>query len=256
MSRAIGMIGERFGDLLVMREAGRAGDGKIKWISQCGCGSEFAATGVRIRSGEVITCPACSAERVRLSVQTHGERTSSEYRAWTHAKSRCFNSNVPEFKNYGGRGISMCDRWRNSFERFLEDMGRRLSSGHSIDRIDVNGNYEPGNCRWATSKEQANNKRCNRLIEISGETRTMAQWADLAGLSRETMLKRVKKGFTGKSLIAPSNEPDTLTFQGVTASIPEWSKITGIQKSTLYWRLNSQSWDIEKALTKGARKCA
>lgn len=256
MSRAIDMTGKRFGELQVLRESGRAGDGKIKWIARCGCGSEFAATGVRIRSGEVKTCPACSRERVRLAHVTHGERRTPEYRTWTHIKSRCLNSNVPEFKHYGGRGVSICDRWRESYEAFLEDMGRRPPGKHSIDRIDVNGDYEPGNCRWATHIEQGNNKRCNRLIEINGETKTMAQWADFAGISRETMLKRVKKGFTGSDLIAESKDPDTFTLNGVTATIPEWSEITGIKRATLYWRLNSQQWDIEKALTKGAKKCA
>lgn len=255
MGSAINMTGMVFGALTVLCENGRSGDGKIKWLVKCGCGEAFSATGVRIRSGEVRSCPDCSKERVRSASTTHGKSQSDEYRIWTHIKSRCLNSNVPEFVNYGGRGISICDRWRKSFENFLSDMGPRPSKRHSIDRIDTNGNYEPDNCRWATNKVQANNRRANRLIEIEGTTKTMAQWADGSGLRHETLLKRLKKGVSGKTLLAASAAPEKYTFRGITASIPEWSRITGIKKATLYWRIKNQSWALDKALTEGATKC-
>lgn len=251
----IDMTGMRYASLTVVGEGGRASDGKRKWVVLCDCGNSFEATGTKIRSGEVKTCPGCSKERVRISRVKHGMRGSAEYRIWTHIKSRCYNERVPEYKHYGGRGISMCDRWRESFENFLADMGERPTPGHSIDRRDVNGNYEPVNCRWATDIEQQNNRRNNRKITIAGETKNMAQWADENGLRRESVFKRVKRGKVGESIISESKTAAKILFNGIEASIPEWSEIIGIKKATLYWRINEQNWPIEKALTKGARSC-
>jgi hypothetical protein len=190
---------------------------------------------------------------VRLSRVQHGQRGSAEYRIWTHIKSRCFNAKVPEYKNYGGRGVTMCDRWRESFAAFLADVGPRPSPAHSIDRFpDNDGNYEPGNCRWATVKEQANNMRSNRKVTVGEETRNMSQWADSIGVRREVIFKRLNRGISGDRLLAKPFEPETFSFRGTTASIPEWSAKTGIKRSTLYWRINKQHWPVERALTEGA----
>jgi hypothetical protein len=99
------------------------------------------------------------------------------------------------YENYGGRGITVCDRWRDSFVAFYEDMGERPSPKHSIDRIDSNGNYEPGNCRWATPKQQMNNRRANRMITIDGETLSLQKWADRSGINRSTIYSRVGHGW-------------------------------------------------------------
>jgi hypothetical protein len=181
-------------------------------------------------------------------------RHSDEYRIWTHIKTRCFNPRVPEYGNYGGRGISMCDRWRNSFESFLLDMGERPTAEHSIDRFPNNdGHYEPGNCRWATTKEQANNMRSNRKVTIGCETRNMSQWADEIGVTREVIFKRLKRGKAGAELLAKPTKTQQVTFNGVSATIPEWSARTGIHSSVLYWRINTRRWPLDRALTKGAQ---
>lgn len=255
-SRAIDMTGQRYGSATAVRSVGLTSDGKYKWLFLCDCGNEFEANGAKFRSGEATTCQSCAKERVRLSRTTHGMGKTVEYRTWTHIKSRCYNSNVPEYADYGGRGISVCSRWLESFENFLHDMGPRPSGRMTIDRYpDNDGNYEPGNCRWATYTQQANNTRANRKITINGDTKNMAEWAKEFGLRTENVFKRLKRGKSGESILKKSWEADVFDFNGVSASIPEWSAITGIKKATLYWRINTNHWPIEKALTKGATQC-
>ena len=115
-----------------------------------------------------------------------------EYRAWKYMRSRCNNPNDTWFADYGGRGIAVCPEW-DSFERFIEDMGNAPSEHHSPDRIDVNGNYEPGNVRWADRKAQARNKRSSRYITYNGETKTLADWADTLGLNYDALQMRLNK---------------------------------------------------------------
>lgn len=251
--KTIDMTGRRFGNVVAIRPEPLPGS-KTKWFCKCDCGQEFKTCGGKLRSGEVISCPQCSRERVRQCHLKHGCRKTAEYRIWTHIKSRCLNPKVPEFKHYGGRGISMCERWRCSFEAFLADMGPRPSATHSIDRIDNCGNYEPGNCRWATQKEQANNTRANRKVLVDNETKNMTQWADSIGVRREVIFKRLKRGVVGDRLLECKFTPKKFAFNGVEATIPEWSSKTGINRATLYWRINKQQWPLEKALTEGAKQ--
>lgn len=125
-----------------------------------------------------------------------GNRSSySEYAIWYQIKDRCFNTNNLSFKSYGGRGITVCDRW-SSYDNFIKDMGVRPSEAHSIDRIDVNGNYEPTNCRWATAIEQANNTRANRSVVWKGEKLTVKQVADLEVLPASRLYARLDHGMT------------------------------------------------------------
>lgn len=127
------------------------------------------------------------------------------YSVWILMKQRCLNPKNPAFINYGQRGITVCDRWKHSFDNFLEDMGERPSKLHSIDRIDNNGNYEPLNCRWATRKVQNNNSRNNRYIEFRGQTKTMAQWCEIYKINPTTFYRRYyqHKWSLEKSLTAP-----------------------------------------------------
>ena len=130
----------------------------------------------------------------------HGHKTadggSREYHCYNAMRARCHNPKTPHFSRYGARGISVCDRWRDSFLAFLEDMGRCPSPQHSIDRIDNDGNYEPGNCRWATATEQANNRTTSKFITHHGMTMTQAQWARRIGIKQSTLHARLKTGWT------------------------------------------------------------
>jgi len=120
----------------------------------------------------------------------HGMCRSAEYRTWSHMKDRCNNPNDKRYHCYGGRGIKICDAWNNSFESFFTDMGER-PEGMTIDRIDNNGDYEPSNCRWASTKTQCNNKRTNRMFTYNGKTQTMQQWADEYNLPLSTLKNRI-----------------------------------------------------------------
>src|SRR5688572_19651257 len=124
----------------------------------------------------------------------HGMYRTPEYKIWKGMIDRCYNPNCRNYANYGGRGIAMCDRWRKSFKAFIEDMGRRPSSLHSLDRKDNSGNYGPENCRWATRSEQQRNTRQNVLLTKDGVTLTMIEWAERLGLKYETIRFRRYRG--------------------------------------------------------------
>lgn len=125
----------------------------------------------------------------------HGKSNHELYITYRKMRQRCLNPKSDSFRYYGGRGIKICDRWINSFENFLDDMGER-PEGMTLDRIDVNGNYEPSNCRWATAKEQMNNTRYNRVITINGVTMSLAMWSDEYGVSATTIYGRLKRGWS------------------------------------------------------------
>ena len=126
----------------------------------------------------------------------HGMTKTSEYHAWSNIKARCFNPNNPRYSDWGGRGIAVCDRWKNSFENFLADMGTKPSPKHSLDRIDNDGDYSDENCKWSTKAEQDNNRRSNRLITIGCVTLTIAQWTKEMGFGQNVIYNRLKIGWS------------------------------------------------------------
>lgn len=161
--KLIDLTGSRFGRLTVMRRAGNASTGDAQWLCICDCGETVTVRGTRLRSGESRSCSCLQKEIVSSRNSTHRLSKSPEYRSWSSMIARCENPKYHHYHRYGGRGITICDRWRDSFESFLADMGPRPSLSHSIDRYpDNDGNYEPGNCRWATPAEQRHNRSDSR----------------------------------------------------------------------------------------------
>jgi len=249
------LTGQNFGRLRVNSYAGRI-SANNQWNCTCDCGALCRVAGGNLRSGHTLSCGCLHREASSAAAKTHGRTKSAEYRTWAAMKSRCQDPSASSFQNYGQRGITVCSRWNNSFEMFLGDMGPRPSKNHSIDRRDVNGNYEPTNCRWATAKEQANNKRNNRWLTINGKTRTLQQWADAAGLDRSVIVSRVQAGISGEALLAPSDRHNYLTYKGITDSYKGWSVRTGIKHETISQRVRRDKWSAAKTLTVGATKCA
>lgn len=185
--------------------------------------------------------------------EQHGMTNTREYRAWTDMRTRCNNSRSSSFAHYGGRGIKVCSAW-DSFLKFLADMGPLPSPDHTLERNDVNGNYEPLNCRWATRAEQAANKRTTVLVCVNGETKRLPELAASVGLSHSGMWLRVKLG--AADLARGSKRKGWVTFNGTTDTYQGWYRRTGIKPSTIAMRLTKYGWPIEKALTQGASPCA
>jgi hypothetical protein len=210
MRPAINLSGKRFGKLLVLTQAASDPVRGAAWNCQCDCGNTSVVRAKHLKGGQTRSC-GC----IRMALQRtkalnrkpkHGEarkaNQSLEYKTWSWMLARCHNPKVRCFRNYGGRGITVCERWR-TFENFLADMGRK-PPGSSIDRIDVNGNYEPSNCRWVNRAVQSNNCRSNVHIELDGRRKTMAEWAKELGMSSGTLWQRLNSGWSPrKALTTP-----------------------------------------------------
>lgn len=197
--RAKGKRGEIFGQLQVIKEGTRAKDGTRRLLCLClACGTEKNIRIVTLRNGHSQTC-GCSRISHRMSYEG-----LPEYTAWRHMLGRCLNPQDRVYYNYGGRGIKVCERWHD-FALFLEDVGKRPTPEHSLDRHpDNNGDYEPGNIRWATPKEQARNRRDTKMLTYNGETKSLSEFAEEYGIKHVTLTHRLRRGWTVKqALITP-----------------------------------------------------
>ena len=203
-AKAESLLGRRFGRWLVVSYGGPGERYRHMWSCRCDCGTERCVTRWRLVTGTSRSCGCLSRELSKQRESRHGETSrhgaTRIYASWKGMKDRCYRKTTREYKRYGGRGIRVCLRW-HTFENFLADMGRP-PAGHSIDRIDGDGNYEPGNCRWATPKQQARNRRNNVLVTFNNKTQCVAAWAEELGLKLSTLKTRLKKRWPLETALA------------------------------------------------------
>lgn len=210
----IKMEGQRFGRWTVLERAHKDTRG-VYWLCRCDCGVERIVNGRMLRSGKTKSCGCyyegrqtkrgCDwgrAENPRTSMYTHGLSGTRLFRIWCGMKQRCYNPNHHKYRIYGGRGIRICDEWISDFNVFYEwAVSHGYGDDLTIDRIDVNGNYCPENCRWATSEEQSNNTRQNRFLKFNGETHTTKEWADITGINPSTLRSRLRLGWSAEEAL-------------------------------------------------------
>jgi len=191
---AIDVTGERYGRLVAVERLGIKGQ-RSPWRFRCDCGAEPIYPLERVRQGIAKSCGCLRRDVTRARSITHGHRvgrkTTRTRKAYEHAKGRCFNPNDEKYPHYGARGITMCQEWAEDFSQFLKDMGE-CPPGMSIDRVDVNGHYEPRNCRWATTRQQARTRTDNVLVEHAGRKMVLKDFADLMGVGYKALHARVK----------------------------------------------------------------
>lgn len=202
------ITGQRFGRLIALGPVGRTSHSEIMWLCQCDCGQTTIVRAASLRKTQ--SC-GCLTREVAVALGTkHGMFDKPIYNVWVHITQRCTNPKNKSYKNYGGRGITVCDEWLNSFESFygyvssLPDYGKE---GYTIDRINNDGHYEIGNVKWSTATEQARNTRHNRLLTFNGKTQCVTAWEDEMGLNRHQIYWRLHKGWSAdKAISTPSRK--------------------------------------------------
>jgi len=203
--KPIDLMDRRFGRLLVVTREENDRFGKARWRCRCDCGKDTITRSNTLLKGETLSCGCLFQEKRALgSKRSHGQSRTFLYRVWCVAKGRCYNPTDQHYARYGGRGITMCDRWRESFAAFIQDMGPR-PAGMTLDRIDNDGPYSPENCRWATHTTQMRNMVRNRHLTFKGETLTIAEWAERTGLPYGALFYRIQQGWSVEdALTTPS----------------------------------------------------
>ncbi len=190
-SNFVEMAGRTYGHLTVVKRDGANKLQQARWLCTCVCGKSVTALGAKLRNGSTTSCGCMKGKANR----THGQRGTPTHNTWCAMKQRCNYAQSKQYPAYGGRGITVCARWNDSFENFLADMGER-PKGMTIDRIDSDGNYEPKNCRWATDPDQQRNRRSTILVERNGVTKCVKDWCDELGLKPDAVYGRIRRGAT------------------------------------------------------------
>lgn len=230
--------------------------GRPAWLCICdpvlgGCGSERVIASSDLVNGKRKSC-GC----LRLEFLAEGRPKKilerAEYRSWRGMKNRCYSTSASSYPHYGGRGITVCERWIKSFDDFLSDMGPKPSPKHSIDRINNDGNYEPGNCRWATQSQQMRNSRVTRMVTFNGETRSAAEWGEITGVKRNAIVDRIDCGLDVKTALTASSygmrNLHTYEYEGESKTINQWAESLGMNNHLIRNRI-ARGWPMRDVLT-------
>ena len=243
---SIDLTGQIFGRLKVLRKGGVTKRGETFWICECSCGEFTKSLTYQLRSGAKKSCGCLSREKARERMTKHGEWGSRLYTLWNGVKARCNNPNHSQYKDYGGRGITIYEEWNKNFISFRDFMlsigyDETLPTGEqTIERIDVNGNYEPSNCKLITKREQNFNKRCNHKVTYKGVTKTLVEFADEYNLDVENLYNRINNyGYTIEDAIEKpvracrhKNAP-VYEVGGESHTMAEWAEIFKMTRSQL-----------------------
>ena len=201
MPKLTDLSGKQFGRWTVVSLAPRTNEIDIKWVCKCSCGTTKEVSAGSLRKGTSTSC-GCYRKEIK---STNPLRKTPTYNSWDNMIGRCYRPSQPDYDSYGGRGIEVCSRWRESFNNFVTDMGVR-PDGTSIDRKNVDGNYEPGNCQWSTNKEQQNNKRNSIRVPYNNELLTIEEVSNITGIPQTTIRNRISKGISSDRWLDNTNE--------------------------------------------------
>ena len=217
VSRLIDLTGQKFHYLTVLERAENTKDGKTQWLCQCVCGRKtvVAASDLKRKRYSTKSCGCMSSSLIAKARKTHGMSHHPAWGVWHSMKQRCMDPNHPAYHNYGGRGITVCQEWLDSFETFWADMGPTYQRGMDLDRINNNGGYHPGNCRWVSRKINSRNKRDSRMVDSSFGRITVAELSEKTGIGVTTLLYRLDHNWPAKLLCIPPDLRNKSTTSGI-----------------------------------------
>lgn len=227
--------GKKYGKLTVLEFSHV--NRQVHWLCLCECGNTVVVRGNHLRGGGVTTC-GC------IHFKSSGMSGSPIYQVWQAMKDRCYNTQNRHYRNYGARGITVSDRWLESFNNFFEDMGERPFDGATLERVDNSKGYSKDNCKWATRHAQMANTRVSRLLTYNGETKCLTEWARGIGVDPKTLYYRLKQGWTLEKALTTTATPARgrkvrmLTYNGKTLCLKDWARELGIGTDTLRDRIN------------------
>ena len=213
MGSFIDLTGEKYNKLTVLKRVKNQKKSTM-WLCECDCGNKVIVSAGNLKNNHTTSCGCYAKQNSKSRMQNkqnpmykHGLYNTRINEIWNAMKKRCYLKSHMAYSSYGGRGITICDEWLNRENGFVNFYNWAMDNGYqdnlSIDRINVDGNYEPNNCRWVTTEEQQNNKRNNRIIEYNGEKKTLAQWSKIYGINYKTLLSRIRSKKTTQELFAP-----------------------------------------------------
>lgn len=192
--KKLNITGKRFGKLVAIKTIGKNKNGGYLWQCKCDCGNEITASVGNLNNGHTKSCGCLRADRCKMNFTKHGLESTRLYDIWRDMRLRCYDKRNISYNRYGGRGITICDEWKNDVKSFYDwAMANGYKDSLTIDRIDNDGNYCPENCRWVTVKEQASNRRSNILVTHNGKTQTMKEWAHEVGIHYKAVWARMQK---------------------------------------------------------------
>jgi hypothetical protein len=214
--KKLNIIGEKYNKLLVVEEVEQKGNNRM-FKCLCDCGNTTIVAMNNMRSGKIVSCGCNKREKTILRSTTHNQRHTHLYEVWKSMKQRCYNPKLKAYKNWGARGIEVCEEWRNNFQAFYDwsyDNGYTIDNHKkgekiklTIDRINVNGNYEPTNCRWVERSVQSRNRRVNKIISYKNEEHCLVEWCEILNISYRTTMGRLRRGWSiEKTFTTPTNK--------------------------------------------------